>query len=117
MKITQLTVEQKRLSTAEAELWVFVHVERSDDATEIRGCLVGPKCVSAETVQINYPLKRIRSDDHATNVLLGRILIPEPNLWTPETPFVYEGNVELWHEGKVADLKPIRAAFRMNKPD
>ena len=115
MKIAQLTVQQKRLSTAEAELWVFVHVERIDDSTELRGCLVGPKCVAVETVQINYRLKRIRPDAYAANVLIGRILIPEPNLWTAETPFVYEGNVELWHDAKLADIKPIRAAFRINR--
>jgi hypothetical protein len=113
MKIQQLTVQQKRLSTAEAELWVFVHVERIDDTTRLIGCLVGPHCATAETVQINYPLKPIHPEGYADYVLVGRIVIPEPNFWTPETPFVYEGGVELWHEGKLADVKPIRAAFKL----
>ena len=113
MKIQQLTIQQKRLSSVEAELWVIVHVERIDPSTEIRGCLVGPLCSSIETVQINYPIKPIpRPIEYADNILVGRVIIPEPNVWTPQTPFLYEGGVQLWHEGKCADNKPLRATFK-----
>jgi hypothetical protein len=112
MKITQLTVEQKRLSSAEAELWVFIHVEKIDATTMFRGSISGPYCLGVETVQILYPLKPIRPEGYAENVLIGRIVIPEPNFWTTQMPFVYEGGVELWHEGKLADIKTIRAAFK-----
>ena len=112
MKIDQLTIEQKRLSTAVAELWIVVHVERIDASTQIRGALVGPRCANAETVQLAYPLKCISSTGHAENILIAKVVIPEPNFWTTETPFVYEGKVELWQDGKQADFKPIRTAFR-----
>jgi hypothetical protein len=112
MKIDQLVIEQKRLSSAEAELWVVVHVERINPSTQLRGSLVGPRCASAETVQIAYPLKPISPAGHDENILIGRVLIPEPNFWTNATPFVYEGNVELWHEGQRTDIKPIRAMFK-----
>jgi hypothetical protein len=112
MKIEQLTIQQKRLSTAEAELWVFVHVPEKISALQIRGNLIGPFCPNAQTIQIAYTIKPIRPAGVADNILVGRILIPEPNLWTAETPFTYEGNVELWDDGKLADIKPIRAAFK-----
>ncbi len=113
MKIEQLTIQQKRLSPAEAELWIHVHVAAVGATTQIRGSLTGPFCQNVQTIQIAYPIRRIMPPGHADNVLIGRILIPEPNLWTIETPFIYEGNVELRDEGKLADIKPIRAAFKL----
>jgi hypothetical protein len=112
MKIEQLIVQQKRLSVAEAELWVVVHVSAVGATTNIRGSLTGPFCANVQTIQIAYPIRPIQPSGFADNVLVGRILIPEPNLWTSEMPFIYEGNVELWDEGKLADSKPIRAAFK-----
>jgi hypothetical protein len=112
MKITQLTVQQQRLSSAESVLWIIVHVEAIGSKTLLCGCLVGPRCTGVETVQINYPIRQIYPDGYADNVLVGRIVIPEPNLWTSTTPFIYEGNVELWHDGALTDMKPIRAAFK-----
>jgi len=112
MKIDQLTVQQKRLSPADAELWIFAHVAELSDAIQIRGTLSGPYCAELQTIQIAYPIKRIHPPGFADNVWIGRILIPEPNLWTVETPFIYQGNVELWLDGKLTDVKPIRAAFK-----
>jgi beta-galactosidase/beta-glucuronidase len=111
MKIVQLTVEQKRLSTAEAELWVFAHLEQPDDSLQLRGSLSGPFCLGVETIQLAYPLKPMRTPA-ANNVLAGRFIIPEPNCWSREQPFVYEGKVELWRQGALADSKPIRALFK-----
>jgi hypothetical protein len=112
MKIKQFTVQQKCLSTVEAELWIVVETEDADATTHLRGSLVGPKCAGVETVQITYPLKPIPPSSSAGNVVAARVVIPDPNLSTQEMPFVYEGNVELWHEGKCTDTKPVRATFK-----
>jgi hypothetical protein len=112
MKITHLTVQQKRLSTAEAELRVFVQIDPLDPAAQLRGRLTGPRCSGVETVQIAYDLKPIHPNGCGANTLAGRIVIPDPNFWTPEMPFVYEGNVEVWHEGKCVDVRTIRTAFK-----
>jgi hypothetical protein len=112
MGIQQVTVQQKRLSSAEAELLVYVHVDHVDESTMLRGGLVGPTCVAFETVQLNFPLKPIELPNVEPNVLVGRIIIPEPNFWAPERPLIYEGNVELWQAGRCVEIKGIRAAFR-----
>ena len=118
MKILNLTVQQKQLSTAEAELWVFVHLEAIDATTQLRGFLTGPRCNDVETVEINYPIKPLlRPSEYEEKILVGRIVIPDPNFWTSEMPFVYEGNVEWWHGGKYADSRPIRAAFKLVSRD
>jgi hypothetical protein len=110
--IAHLTVEQKRLSTAEAELWVIVRVEGHEESLELRGSLVGPRCAQAETVQIAYPLKSMRRPELGPDVRAGRFIIPEPNCWTPEMPFMYEGSVELWQASRCVDVRPIRAIFK-----
>jgi hypothetical protein len=112
MSIQQLTVQQKRLSSAEAELWVVVRVEAIEESTTLRGCLVGPICPGVETVQINYPIKPIKPEGTERNVLVGRVLIPEPNFWTPEQPFAYVGHVEWWQGGKCLETRALRAVFK-----
>jgi hypothetical protein len=46
------------------------------------------------------------------NSLAARVLIPEPNLWTDATPFVYEGTLDLWQDGQREDQAPILVTFK-----
>lgn len=41
------------------------------------------------------------------------VSVPNPNLWSPDTPFLYELHVELWHEGTKVD--DIESYFGMRK--
>jgi hypothetical protein len=41
-----------------------------------------------------------------------RALIPEASLWGPETPFLYEGPVELWEEGRLLEKVAVRHGLR-----
>jgi beta-galactosidase/beta-glucuronidase len=41
-----------------------------------------------------------------------RCAIPEPNLWTAETPFTYGVTVELRHGGKVVETRSGAIKFR-----
>lgn len=113
MTIQHLNIEQERLSTAEAELVVFVEVSSSTEC-KLGGQLTGPRCATIETIQLAYPLKPHAPSGLTQGVLAGRFLIAEPNLWTERTPFVYEGNVELIAEGKVLDRRPIQVAFKLS---
>jgi hypothetical protein len=112
MKIQQLNIKQKRLSNAEAELSIVVEIDSPNDTTQIRGQLSGPRCPNAETVQLAYPLKQIQSSGNRGCILTGKIVVPEPNLWTAEMPFGYEGKVELWHEGKLLESRQFRVVFK-----
>src|SRR5438309_7769131 len=102
--ILNKTVEIRRLSAAEAEVWVAVELGEVTPATELRGRLTGPRCHGVTTVEVAYPLRPLPVAQGPTNVLTLRVLIPEPNLWTKETPFYYAGRLELWHQGRRADV-------------
>jgi hypothetical protein len=41
-----------------------------------------------------------------------RAIIPEPNFWEPETPFLYRGPVELWQKGQLCDTVQISHGLR-----
>ncbi len=62
---------------------------------------MGPRCQYSTTVEVAYPFrewKRLYEKDDIPHFVM-RIVIPEPNLWDPQSPFLYEGPMELW-QGK-----------------
>jgi hypothetical protein len=69
---------------------------------EVRGRLMGPRCLGVSTVEVAYRLIPI---DGAPGTY--QVLIPEPNLWSPERPFRYEGPVEFWQGGEFAGVLAV----------
>jgi hypothetical protein len=41
-----------------------------------------------------------------------RVVIPEPSLWDPISPFLYEGPIELWQDGQRCDSVQVRHGLR-----
>ncbi len=112
-RIKQTRVEVRRLSSAEADVWVTAEVEVVTPTTELRGRLTGPRCPGVTTVEVAYPLRPLpRPADGRANTLAVRALIPEPNLWTETTPFVYEGRLELWQDNQRADVAPLAVGLK-----
>jgi hypothetical protein len=108
-RIRDTSVVVRRLSAVEAEVDVLVNVEAPTPATELRGRLMGPRCPGVTTVELAYPFRPVQGAAAPT----FRVVIPEPNLWTPETPFVYEGTVELWEDGRCCDRAPISIGLKL----
>ena len=62
---------------------------------------MGPKCAGVTTVEVAYPLRPPPATAAgAAEALTVRAVIPEPNLWTEQTPYYYDGPLELWENGK-----------------
>src|SRR5688500_9271975 len=93
-RILDAYVATHRADPADAELRVVVRTERITPTTEIKGRLMGPQSAFASTVEIAYPFRELARSDH----ILLRVLIPEPSWWTPSTPLLYEGPLELWQD-------------------
>jgi hypothetical protein len=98
-----------RLDPAEAELTITVVPDAPAADEELRGRLMGPRNLFAETVEIAYPIKPL---PHKDDLPRARVIIPEPNFWTPETPFLYLGPLELWQAGQCADRRQIVHGLR-----
>jgi hypothetical protein len=112
-KLRQVTAQVRRLSAAEAEVWLLVEAERVTPATEVRGRLVGPRCPGASTIEVAYPLRPFPRPPQGVPPLSRRVIVPEPSLWEPGQPFVYRAVVELWEDGQRCDVAEFDYGLRM----
>jgi hypothetical protein len=114
-RISEVHVEIRRLDPVEAEALLLVVAEQTTPTTEVRGRVVGPRCAGVTTVEVAYPFRPSPRQSADLPGLAARVVIPEPSLWKPETPFVYEVVVELWQDGQRCDRRVI-ADFRLTPP-
>jgi hypothetical protein len=106
-RIRELTVRNGQMLPSQAEVWITVVPEHQTATTELRGRLMGPRCVYACTVEVAYPLR-----DHlpghlppGTPGITKQVIIPEPSFWDPESPFLYQAVIELWQDGQCCDQR------------
>lgn len=107
-RILDVVVLDHRLDPVETELRIYVKLAELTPATEIRGRLNGPRCLYASTIEIAYPMREVARTDH----IELRVVIPEPSWWDPESPFLYEGAMELVQDGIACDRTAIRHGIR-----
>jgi hypothetical protein len=111
--IVRIDFVDRSLAPAQAEVWVRVVPRRLDAGTEVRGRLLGPRCVYASTVEVAYPLRPLPPGVQAQGGgLTTRAVIPEASLWDPESPFLYEGPIELWQDGVRCERIVMRHGLR-----
>jgi hypothetical protein len=96
-RIRSLSVRDRSLIAAQAEVWIVAEVEKKTPSTELRGRLMGPSCPYANTVEVAYALRPLPQP--LANEVTSRVVIPEASLWDPESPFLYHGPIELWQDG------------------
>jgi hypothetical protein len=84
------------LSPTEAEVHFAFHLRADIAGAELRGRLAGPRCPYSSTIEIAYPIRPpVRSGPMSRQIITGRVVIPEPSLWDPIAPFLYQGIIEL----------------------
>ncbi len=105
--ISSLKIEDRHLSPAEAEIWITVVPGQESATAEIRGRLVGPRCPGRSTVEVAYPLRPVPAGTEKRPGLTLRVVLPDPALWSPESPLQYEGQLELWDEGQRCEVRPL----------
>jgi hypothetical protein len=99
--IRQHSIVYQAFSPMEAEIRIKVEVDYFNDTTEVRGRLVGPRCALASTVEVAYPLRPVKESAGTSRIL--RAVVPEPNRWSQETPFLYRAIIELWQDESRCD--------------
>src|SRR4051794_25399442 len=92
---TSLTLRFPRIDPMSAEVHVFVP-STDAESTEVKGRVLGPRCRFATTVEVASPLQRRT----ASGAVFLAGTIPEPSLWDPESPFLYQAIVEWRPEGQ-----------------
>ncbi len=95
--LRSVAIATKTLNPAEAEIQITLDFNAPVTQVDFRGRLMGPRCPYAETVEIAYNFTRLpRADSQENTSVTGRIIIPEPSLWDPISPMLYQGPIELW---------------------
>src|SRR5262249_35700857 len=84
-------------------------------ACELHGRLMGPTCAYSTTIEVAYPVRKPRVSEDDPRKLIGRVVIPEPSWWDPESPFLYTAVVELWLDGTKADEARFSCGLRTTK--
>jgi hypothetical protein len=111
-RIRTLELIDRSLHPASAEVWVRVEPEEPAAGLELRGRLMGPRCRYSNTVEVSYPLRPLKQSPPGLTGLLARVVVTEASLWDPESPFYYEGPVELWQDGRCVDRATVRHGLR-----
>src|SRR5262249_42868669 len=108
-RIRNLTTVTRHLTPALGEIRVTVEPEHCEAGLELRGRLHGPRSVYSSTVEVAYAVQPVVAK---TGEVAGRLIVPDPCLWDPKNPFLYEGIVQLWQDGQMLDERPLRHGFR-----
>lgn len=97
----------RRLNPAEAE----IRIVGADGAaaTGVTGRILGPRCEYSSTVEVAYYV-RPASDGGV------RVIIPEPSLWSPQTPFLYEAILQTGGGEKVVRKHGLRGVRLTSRP-
>jgi hypothetical protein len=109
--IRSIDLIERRLSPAEAEVQIRVYLDEITAGTSIRGRLMGPTCRYASTVEVAYPLRAV-STNQSPPTVEARVIIPEPSLWDPVSPFLYHGPIELLQDGILLEQINVRHGLR-----
>src|SRR5262245_50368134 len=114
-RIRTVRVLDARLDPVEAEVWVTVEPERLTSTTQVRGRLMGPRCPYSTTLEVAYPLREHsrQYESEGPPRLTLRAIIPEPGLWDPQSPFLYQGPLELWQCDQRCDQVQVRHGLRL----
>lgn len=96
----------------EPEIWFGVVPEETSPTTEVRGRLMGPRCRYASTVEVAYSLRATAGNPLGLPGIVRRAIIPEASQWEPTHPFLYQGPVELWDEGRLCGERMVSCGVR-----
>lgn len=108
IELCKLTV-----SAAAADIWLNVDVEQVTPGTEVRGRIVGPRSLFAETAEVVSPLRSVRHNAEGQSALIARTAIPNPGFWEPENPLLYRVVVELWQDERRCEVSGFDIGFRV----
>jgi hypothetical protein len=116
--IPRLDVRDKILNPAEAEIWISIRSQEPLSDVDMGGRLMGPRCRYATTVEVAYPIHPLPGPLTKPGEVTARVIIPEPSFWDPESPFLYQGSVEVGKAGRSwfeAEISHGLRVFRLGK--
>jgi beta-galactosidase/beta-glucuronidase len=95
----QSDIEILTNDVTDMEARVIARYQGGSERTTLRGTVRGPFCENSRTLPAEIPFgKLIRND--AGGTIEAEAFVPDPCLWSPEMPHVYEVNIEALCDGR-----------------
>lgn len=110
--IRHIQIDDISLAPTQAELRITVTLARDWGNAEVRGRLMGPRCQFSRTVEIAYSLRTLPGQSSDSRSRSFRVIIPEASWWDLQSPFLYEGPLELWQVDQRTDEAWISHGLR-----
>lgn len=105
-RMSDVTIRPTRLTPTEAVLAVELHTTMLTPTMELRGRLMGPNCLYSTTIEVAHPIRMTEKKSGHPATIRGKLVIPEPAWWDPQSPFLYHGPIEFWeHEHKIDETR------------
>ncbi|MBA4190182.1 MAG: hypothetical protein C0467_19530 [Planctomycetaceae bacterium] len=108
VKIVSTTIEPCRGSQASVEFVIRVTLDGTASSCKVSGRVIGPQATGFTTVEVAYALVSVEASDNTVSL---KCVIPEPTLWTRESPFGYTWSVEVRVNGELTDSRAGSLAF------
>jgi hypothetical protein len=114
MKILSTGIELGRVTGSQASVEFVIRVNLDGPVAEckVTGRVVGPRARGMTTVEVAYSLVQVEAIDNAVSL---KCVIPEPSLWTRETPFSYGWSIWVEVDGKETNSRSGALAFQAPK--
>ncbi len=110
-RIESVRTANLKLTPTSAEVLIAVRLASELHNPEFRGRLMGPRCRYASTVEVAFPIQPL--ERLTDRVWACRVVIPEPNWWDLTSPFLYQGPIELWQDGRLIEQVDISHGSRV----
>ncbi len=111
-RLSWIQPERLLVSSREADIWFNAGVQKIDSGTELRGRIVGPRCLFTDAPTAVSPLRSTVRKRNEQPILLARTSFPKPSFWHPDSPNLYRVVLELWQDGQRCDVSGFDLGFR-----
>lgn len=93
-----------------AHLYLRVELARLTPRTSVRAWLVGPLGTHGQQMELAQ-FQPLKLEDEAEDCLDFEVQITRPSFWSPRSPACYNGEVELWEDGRFAGRFPLHYSY------
>jgi beta-galactosidase/beta-glucuronidase len=99
--LVQNEIEILTGDVTDMEARVVARFHHRSEPTTLRGTVRGPFCGNSRTLPAEFPFRERKTNAAAKETIEAEAFIPDPCLWSPDLPHLYQVDVEALCEDRV----------------
>jgi hypothetical protein len=113
-RLSEFLIWFPAIEPSAARVTVVASCDEAAAGLRLRGCLEGPTCAYARTVEGETPLvsEPVAEGIKAEAAVQAGAVLMEPCLWEPDHPFLYHAELELWQGDDRLDERTLSLGVR-----